>query len=107
MWRFGTVMMVRVDIVGVVSCFRVVCDMKKHYDMKFSCFLYFSPHLCTLGITSGRVGIGGYQWISMDLVDFGDFMKSDSTIMTGMLIQSCSGQSSPSKTFVSEAFGKV
>ena len=40
-WPFGTVMMVCVDIVGVVSCFRVVRDMKKHYDMKFSCFRYF------------------------------------------------------------------
>ena len=94
-------------IVGVVSCFRVVSDMKKCSGMKFSCFWLFSHPRCTLDITSGRVGIGGYRWISMDLMDFKDFMISASAISTGMPIQSCSGQLFPSETNVSEAFEKV
>ena len=40
-------------------------------------------------------------------MDFEDFMESRSAIVAGMPIQSCSGQFSPSKTCVSEAFEEV
>ena len=73
---------------GVASCFWAVSDMKKRSDMKCSFFgRFFTTSLYTAHHYSGRVGIGGYQSISMDLADFGDFMKSPSTIMTGMPIQ--------------------
>ena len=85
---------------------------QRHLEKFEPDYLLFSP-------LSGRFGVveiprcgHNHQNVEnlsklMIWMDFGDFMKSPSAIMTGMPIESCASMFSPSKANVSETFDEV